>query len=54
MYGFHLMQFIIASDLFRRCLEVVRLIQINFSSLNPLKRDRGGGGFADINDKKEA
>ena len=47
------MQFIIACDLFRHCLEVVRLIQISLSSFNSLKRETGGGGhLADINDKR--
>ena len=46
------MQFMIACDLFRHCLEVVRLIQISLSSFNPLKRETEGGHLADINDKK--
>ena len=41
------MQFIIACDLFRHCLEVVRLIQISLSRFNPR-----GGHLADINDKR--
>ena len=48
------MQFILACDLFRHCLEVVRLIQISLSSFNPLERETEGGGgadLADINDK---
>ena len=43
------MQFIIASDLFRHCLEVVRLIQISLSSFNPLETETEGD-LADIND----
>ena len=54
MYGLHLCTCnLIACDLFRHCLEVVRLIQISLSSFNPLKREtEGGGHFADINDKR--
>ena len=47
------MQFLIACDLFRHCLEVVRLIQISLGSFNPLERVTGGWGhLADINDKR--
>ena len=48
------MQFILACDLFRHRLEVVRLIQISLSSFNPLERETegGGGDLADINDKR--
>ena len=38
------MQFIIACDLFRHCLEVVRLIQISLSSFNPIERETERGG----------
>ena len=37
------MQFVITCDLFRHCLEVVRLFQISLSSFNPLERDTEGG-----------
>ena len=46
------MQFILACDLFRHCLEVVRLIQISLSSFKPLEREtEEGADLADINDK---
>ena len=49
------MQFIIAYDLFRHCLEAVRLIQISLSSSNPLEREtEGGGGIWQILMIKEA
>ena len=48
------MQFIIACDLLRHCLEAVRLIQISLSSFNPLERDTEGGGVWQILMIKEA
>ena len=48
------MQFVIVRDLFRHCLEVVRLIQISLSSFNPLERDTEGGGIWQILMIKEA